>query len=80
MEETTMAKAKVSYTIYAVVWANIKRYQYIYGISDESLSKMFGVTTRTIYSYDKDPSPISLKCLQSFIENTGISFETLFVT
>lgn len=69
---------KISCTVYAVIWSNIKRYQYLYSISDDELSQMLGITKRTLYSYEKDPSHISLKCLQLFLDNSGNSIEMLF--
>ncbi|MBR1764437.1 MAG: helix-turn-helix transcriptional regulator [Ruminococcus sp.] len=60
------------YALYIIVWSNIRKFQYINGISEEQLAEMLKVTTRTLYAYDKDPSCITLEKLQQFVEQTGI--------
>lgn len=69
--------AIVGYTLYSIIWSNIRRFQYLNGVSDPQLADILKVTTRTLYSYDKDPSAITLDRLQSFIDNTGIEVSEL---
>lgn len=69
-------KAK-SYTFYMVIWSNIRRYQYLNCLSDEALAKTMELTTRTLYNYDHDPSALTLKRVQLFIEHSGLDIEAL---
>ncbi len=62
----------ISYTLYSIVWSNIRRYQYLNGISDDQLAQMLDLSTRTLYAYDKDPSALTLERLQTFVDSTGI--------
>ena len=62
----------ISYTLYSIVWSNIRRYQYLNGISDDQLAQMLDLSTRTLYAYDKDPSALTLERLQAFVDSTGI--------
>ncbi len=69
-------KAK-TYTFYMVIWSNIRRYQYLNSLSDEALAKTMELTTRTLYNYDHDPSMLTLKHVQLFIEHSGLDIEAL---
>ncbi len=71
-------KAKTKpYTFYMVIWSNIRRYQYLNSLSDEALAKTMELTTRTLYNYDHDPSMLTLKRVQLFIEHSGLDIEAL---
>ena len=67
----------ISYTLYSIVWSNIRRYQYLNGISDDQLAQMLDLSTRTLYAYDKDPSALTLERLQAFVDSTGIEASEL---
>ena len=62
------------YEIAAIIWGNIRRIRYLNKLTDEQIAVMLGVTVRTLSSYEKDPSKISLEKLQRFIDNTKIDF------
>ncbi len=61
-----------------VIWSNVLRQQYLLGISDQQLSNLLGVTTRTLYNYRHDPSNVTVKQLQAVIESFGVEPESLF--
>lgn len=65
-------------TFAKLIWSNVLRQQYLYGISDKQLSDVMGVTTRTLYNYRHDPSSVTVKQLQAVIESFGMEPETLF--
>ena len=65
-------------TFAKLIWSNVLRQQYLYGISDKQLSDVMGVTTRTLYNYRHDPSSVTVKQLESVIESFGMEPETLF--
>jgi predicted transcriptional regulator len=67
----------VKYTIYTVIWSNIRRHQYLLGMTDEQLSDMLGVSTRTLYAYDKNPAVLTLEKIESFLNETGIEMQML---
>lgn len=71
-------KAKIKpYLFYMVIWSNIRRYQYLNSLSDEALAKTMELTTRTLYNYDHDPSALTMKRVQLFIEHSGLDIEAL---
>lgn len=61
----------------ALIWGNIKKYQYTDSISDEDLSKILDVNIRTIYNYNNHPEKLSTEKIQMFIDATGITKEQL---
>ena len=70
-------KAKTKpYIFYMVIWSNIRRYQYLNSLS-EALAKTMDLTTRTLYNYDHDPSALTMKRVQLFIEHSGLDIEAL---
>lgn len=71
-----MARRK-NITVYKKIWGNIRKYQYINDLTDDELAKILELTTRTLYTYDKDPSGLTLKRVQSFIDSSGIDLEAL---
>ena len=60
-----------------LIWSNIRRFQYLEGMTDERLAEALGITTRTLYDYNKDPSKISLDKIQSFVEDTNYDVDNL---
>lgn len=71
-----MARRK-AITVYKKIWGNIRKYQYINDLTDDELAKILELTTRTLYSYDKDPSGLTLKRVQNFIDSSGIDLDAL---
>ena len=65
--------------IHLIVWSNIRKYQYLQRMTDSQLSDSMGVTIRTLYSYDKDPSNLTLEKIERFLNVTGIEMESLIV-
>ena len=64
-------------TVYKKIWGNIRKYQYINDLTDDELAKILELTTRTLYTYDKDPSGLTLKRVQNFIDSSGIDLDAL---
>lgn len=65
------------YEIGYVAWGNIRRFQYINHLTDEQIAEILGVSTRTLYAYDKEPNTIKLETLQNFINETKIDITEL---
>ena len=65
------------YEIGYVAWGNIRRFQYINHLTDEQIAEILGVSTRTLYAYDKEPNTIKLETLQNFINETKINITEL---
>ena len=65
------------YEIGYVAWGNIRRFQYINHLTDEQIAEILGVSTRTLYAYDKEPNNIKLETLQNFINETKIDITEL---
>lgn len=60
-----------------LIWGNIRRFQYINSLTNAQLAEALNVSERTLYSYDKDPSLMTLNRIQAFIDNSGVSMEEL---
>ena len=63
--------------LYILIWANIRKYQYANGMSNAALAEILEVSTRTLYTYNKDPRRLSTEKMHMFIERTGVSKEQL---
>lgn len=63
-----------------IIWSNVIRQQYLHGVTDQQLSDLLGVTTRTISNYKNDPANVTIKQLQIILESFGIEPESLFHT
>lgn len=73
-----MRKERITkYTIYNVIWSNIRRHQYLLGMTDEQLGELLGVSTRTLYSYDKNPGVLTLDKIEQFLNGTGMEMQAL---
>lgn len=72
-----MAKKTSRITLYKKIWGNIRKYQYLHDLTDEELARILELTTRTLYTYDKDPSGLTLKRVQSFIDYSGMELDAL---
>ena len=64
-------------SVVSIIWANIIKYQYLYGLSDDRLASYLNVSTRSLINYRHDPGKISLEQVQSFVEGVGISMADL---
>lgn len=62
-----------------LIWSNIRKAQYLNELSDEQLAKALNVSVRTLNNYDNDPSRISFKNIEEFIDNTETPFEQLII-
>ncbi len=62
-----------------LIWSNIRKAQYLNELSDEQLAKALNVSIRTLSNYDNDPSRISFKNIEEFIDNTETPFEQLII-
>ena len=65
------------YTIYTIIWSNIRRHQYLFGMTDEQLGELLGISTRTLYAYDKNPAVLTLEKIEQFLNGTGIEMQSL---
>ena len=61
-----------------LIWSNILRQQYLHGVTDQQMSELLGVTTRTLCNYRHDPSSVTMKQLQAVVESFGLEAESLF--
>ena len=66
-------------TLCFIIWSNILRKQYLLGITDEQLSKILNITSRTLYNYQQDPSVITMKQLQFVLDKMDIEMESLLL-
>ncbi|MGN0592009.1 MAG: hypothetical protein ACI4JQ_02040 [Ruminococcus sp.] len=75
-----MARPKSQYvTIARIIWANIRKVQYLRNISDGELAIMLECSPRTLANWDNKPECITLATLQLFCTNAGISAAELIV-
>lgn len=58
-------------TVGRTVWANIRKIQYLQGITDENLALMLECSERTLRNYDDAPGKITLETVNLFCINTG---------
>lgn len=63
--------------ISAVIWANIRKFQYLENMSNDKLAVILGVSTRTLYKYDSEPCKLTFERVQSFVDDTGVQFHDL---
>ena len=66
-------------TIAVIIWSNILRQQYLQDISDKRLSMILGVTGRSLYNYRQDPSLLTIKQIQSVLDEMGIDMNALLM-
>ena len=72
-----MNKQNGSYGVDILIWGNIRRYQYLNRLSDEQLAQSLGISTRTLYSYDKNPSTLTLERIQCFLNDSRMNMQDL---
>ena len=71
---------KGAFAIQQIVWSNIRRYQYLLKMTDDELGESLGITSRTLYTYDKDPSNLTLDKVEHFLKVTGVGMESLIIS
>lgn len=49
------------------IWCKVRYWQNLYDVSDEELASYLGCTERTLHNYDVDPSPVTLKTIDTFL-------------
>jgi len=69
--------ANDTYKVYFLIWSNIRRFQYLNGLTDKQISESLGITTRTLYTYDKNPSALTLEKIQQFLEHSVLDMQAL---
>lgn len=62
-----------------LIWSNIRKIQYVNGLSDEQLAQVLDVSVRTLNNYDNEPYKLSLGTIEMFLKNTEMPFEQLIV-
>lgn len=55
------------------IWCRIRYWQNLHDISNEELAVYLGCSIRTLQNYDKDPSNVTLKTLDTFLFAADIS-------
>lgn len=73
------ARKSKKQTIALTIWSNILRQQYLLGITNEQLCETLNITSRTLYNYQRDPSVLTLRQLQAFLDALNIDMESLLV-
>lgn len=68
---------EITYEVCRIIWSNIRRYQYLNRLTDEQLAESLGISTRTLYSYDKNPSTLTLERIQSFLKHSRLTMQDL---
>jgi hypothetical protein len=61
-----------------LVWANIRRIQYLQNISNETLAEVLECVPRTLSHWDKCPDKMDLKKIDLFCSATGADAADLF--
>ena len=79
MNNKSTRKPKGQQSLALIIWANILRQQYLMGITDAQLCETLGITARTLYNYQKDPSVLTLRQLQSFLDALNLEMSSLLV-
>ena len=62
------------------IWSKIRYYQMLYDITESELAEIIHVTTRTLKTYDKDASNLTLGAIDSYLEYMDLSLEELYGT
>lgn len=57
-------------TISRIIWANIRRKQYILGLPDSDLAMILECSEKTLRNYDRNPENVTLATVQLFCKNT----------
>lgn len=73
----TQNKRELSYNTSNIIWSNIRKFQYLNKVSDEQLACLLDVSIRTLDNYNTEPQRITLKTIENFLNETGISIDKL---
>lgn len=63
--------------IYYIIWANIRKIQYLEEMSNSTLADILEVSERTLYTYDAEPEKLTLERIQLFMKKEKITIEKL---
>lgn len=76
-----MARTKATQTsltnIPRLIWANIRKMQYLKNIEDEKLALDLEVSQRTLSNYDREPGTIKLDAIEKFCIKENIEITEL---
>lgn len=62
-----------------LIWANIRKIQYLKNIEDEKLALDLEVSSRTLSNYDRDPSTIKLDAIEKFCIKEDVELKDLIM-
>lgn len=71
-------KKELRIPTYRRIWCKIRYWQSLNVVSDEELSKILCVSTRTLLSYDKCAENITLKTIDYFLKATNMDLLALY--
>lgn len=75
----TAIKQPTPTNIPRLIWANIRKIQYLKNIEDEKLALDLEVSSRTLSNYDRDPSTIKLDAIEKFCVKENIELKDLII-
>lgn len=78
MARTAIKQPLIS-NIPRLIWANIRKFQYLKNIEDEKLALDLEVSARTLSNYDRDPSTIKLDAIEKFCVKEDIELKDLII-
>lgn len=67
MAVNTIKKSK-RIPLQKAIWCKLRYWQRLQDISDADLACYLGCTERTLHNYDADPSALTLKTVDSFLQ------------
>ncbi len=70
-------KKELPYEVSAIIWSNIRRYQYLNKLTKQQLADILHRCPKSLDSYDKNPTTLTLEMIQFFIDSTGLTMEEL---
>ena len=56
------------------IWCKVRYWQNINDVSDKDLAEYLGCSERTLHNYDTDPSPVTLKTVDTFLYVIDMTF------
>jgi transcriptional regulator with XRE-family HTH domain len=77
MARKTSKTAEITFP--RIVWSNIRKQQYLNGLSNNDLAMIFDCSTKTISNYENDPSHLTVQTINAFCEALHIEPMTLVV-
>ncbi len=58
-----------------MIWANIRKIQIAFEMSDGALASVLGVSISTLYNYDKEPERLTMRKIEAFMEWAEVDFQ-----